>query len=84
MKIQRTTEVQEDPSLVSKYVAQPRPTTLVESFDILDTGCDHSQWHAMDALEEPQFVDIVPHAYDPNFFSGLEEMEPLQDITDVG
>ncbi|CAL9186309.1 protein PHOTOPERIOD-INDEPENDENT EARLY FLOWERING 1-like isoform X1 [Musa acuminata AAA Group] len=84
LKIQRTTEVQEDPSLVSKYVAQPRPTTLMESFDILDTGCDHSQWHAMDALEEPQFVDIVPHAYDPNFFSGLEEMEPLQDITDVG
>ncbi|XP_077211102.1 SNF2 domain-containing protein / helicase domain-containing protein isoform X2 [Tasmannia lanceolata] len=89
-KLQRTTDPNEESSVISKP-AFPFPTTVSMDFSdalpffiptIVDDERDH---HPSSTGDEANNYEAVGYHYDPSFIAGLEDCNSLpDDITDVG
>lgn len=75
VKSQLTSEAQDD---ASNHI--PLPPSTIE-YTMSDS--DYDIFH-LDALEEPEQLEHLPHFDDPSFYGDLEELDMLLDITDIG
>ncbi|VAI93867.1 unnamed protein product [Triticum turgidum subsp. durum] len=89
-KIQRTAEPQEMPALKFDFLRSPRQLlTSAAEFPITqslsDFGIDDSELTYMEDLPlEETDTEFAPSQYDPVSLAGIEELDPLVDLTDIG
>ncbi|KAM3298267.1 hypothetical protein ACQJBY_039958 [Aegilops geniculata] len=89
-KIQRTAEPQEMPAFKFDFLRSPRQLlTSAAEFPITqslsDFGIDDSELTYIEDLPlEETDTEFAPYQYDPVSLAGIEELDPLVDLTDIG
>ncbi|XP_062222377.1 protein PHOTOPERIOD-INDEPENDENT EARLY FLOWERING 1-like isoform X2 [Phragmites australis] len=90
-KIQKITEPhQEGPIGMNNFLRTPGqllPNTAEFhiSESLSDFGiCDSEFTYSEDLSQETDHLEFLPYQEDPGFLHGIEELEPLSDLTDIG
>lgn len=89
-KIQRTTEPQEMPTVKFDFLRSPcQLLTSAAEFPIMqslsDFGIIDSEFTYIEDLPlEETDTEFAPYQYDPVSLAGIEELDPLVDLTDIG
>jgi hypothetical protein len=89
-KIQKVTELhQEGPIGMNNFLRTPGQLSPTAEFHISDSlsefGIGDSEFTIPEDLsKEADQLEFLPYQDEPDFFLGIEELEPLSDITDIG
>uniref|UniRef100_A0A0D9YWP2 DNA helicase n=1 Tax=Oryza glumipatula TaxID=40148 RepID=A0A0D9YWP2_9ORYZ len=87
-KIQRTTEPQEVPvtnnfhRIPGQLLHNSAEFHITQSLS--DLGISDSEFTYFDNLPQEAETEFVPYQYDSDVLSGIEELDPLTDFTDIG